>query len=847
MSDRTTDSKATTKPASADIEQRLKAVRSAAPPADLLGRLQADLDNAIDEQTWNEAGEPDSSSSANNPSPWWHSPNMRIAAAVVTVVGAGWYFSQADRPVVPTLVQSSAEVAEAEPSVRTEQPERPAALSATSADSLGGQRGAELATAGADIASEGKLKAQPANAAELSSSYRTATADSSSVGNTARQARDRNAMSEFKASDRRADGDQTKESGIPREERISVMSEASRMDPQRVDDLLAAPPEPEGQAEARPGAGTVTRTQNAPIVRTARPAPRPAPSSPAPELSRNEPVKDLERQVAEVRTRLESSSTTAREVEAAAYERSPADVALEKKGEHEKLFSRANLEEDADVGDEVDPRLHAPRRALQEFDAMYFRDYGISQFVKASEDAESTFALEVDTGSYSIVRSYLNRGALPPPAAVRVEEFLNAFDYGDAAPRRGDFAISVDGAATPYVSARKDQNSAGHRAWLRVGIKAKELSDSQRKPTALTFLVDTSGSMAQENRIEIVRQSLRLLVDELKRGDSVAIVTYGSRGQVLLDHTSDRSAILRTIDRLHPNGSTNLQEGMEYAYRIAAEQLQGSAQSSDQRSVDRLASGSRPMNHRVLLLSDGVANVGLTDAENLLRNVAQWASRGIELTSVGVGMGNYNDELLERLADRGDGRYAYVDRMEEARRLFVEGLTGTLQTVGADARAQVTFDPDVVQSYRLLGYENRDIPDASFRNRSTDGGEIGAGHTVTALYELAIDPSVRRRSQLASISLVYRPADAQELTETTRSIRVSDVVAPYSEASPALRLATLSGRFAELLRVSPYVEGDLSELFLEAQQLIPEFPGDRRVVELADLIGKARDLMRHRN
>lgn len=489
---------------------------------------------------------------------------------------------------------------------------------------------------------------------------------------------------------------------------------------------------------------------------------------------------------------------------------------------HEKIFAvdeRADISEAEDI---VADRPRTPRRPITRFDAMYFTNYGISPFVNPKADAESTFGLDADTGAYTLARSYLNNATLPPADAIRVEEFLNAFDYGDKAPSRGDFAISVEGAVAKDW--RGVDTEARNRAWLRVGVKAKEITAAERKPTALTFLIDTSGSMRQNNRLGLVQQSLNLLINELDSRDSVAIATFGTGGQLMLNPTSDKNVIRNVVRRLTANGSTNLEAGMEVAYQVATRDL------------------SAGINRRVILLSDGVANVGLTDAEGLLLNIAEWASRGVELTTVGVGMGNYNDALLERLADRGDGRYAYVDTLEEARRLFVENLTGTLQTVAADARVQVTFDPRYVSQYRLVGYENRDIPDQHFRSQRTDAGEIGAGHEVTALYELELTGAGRGAAKLGDIALVYRKPGRRQLLETGRSITVSQVDRRFRSASPALRLAVLAGRFAEILRVSPYVEGDLSSLFLEAQELVRVFPGDRQVVELASLIGKARDI-----
>ena len=468
----------------------------------------------------------------------------------------------------------------------------------------------------------------------------------------------------------------------------------------------------------------------------------------------------------------------------------------------------------------IHPRVHFDR-----FDAMTFRDYGISPFIDTEHDAQSTFGLEVDTGSFNLARRYLDAGTLPPPEAIRVEEIVNALDYGDTAPGRDDFRVLVEGTVSPYDESK---------ILLRVGVKARELEERERPAAALTFLIDTSGSMNRENRLGLVQRSLEYLIDRLEPGDTVAIVTYGSHGRVALEPTGDRERIRSVVRSLRSGGSTNLEEGMRLAYQIAGRGVRAGTVS------------------RVILCSDGVANVGLTDAEALLRSVADWGARGVELTTVGVGLGNYNDEMLERLAGRGDGRYAYVDQLEEARRLFVEDLTGTLFTVGRDARVQVTFDSDQIQRYRLIGYENRAIPDHRFRDRRTDGGEIGAGHGVSAVYELELRDGRApgwfdriRGEKLGEVALVYRrvAGDGPEsgLSEISAPIRLGSVSSGFERAPASLRLAVVAARFAEILRVSPYVEGDLGALFEQAQALVPAFPGDRRVIQFVDMIGAARD------
>ena len=279
------------------------------------------------------------------------------------------------------------------------------------------------------------------------------------------------------------------------------------------------------------------------------------------------------------------------------------------------------------------------------------------------------------------------------------------------------------------------------------------MRDGSRQPASLTFVIDTSGSMEREGRLELVKDALRLLVDGLDRRDTIAIVTFGDDGRVLLRPTpaSDANAILGVIEQLQPGGSTNLEAGLRLGYDLARESL-------TENGIDR-----------VVLASDGVANVGLTDPESILGAIERDAQAGIELVSVGVGMGNYNDTLLEQLADKGDGFYAYVNVLDEARRLFAEDLTGTLQTVALDAKAQVEFDPDIVAAYRLVGYENRDIADNAFVDPNVEAGAIGAGHAVTALYALRLREDVGPQDVLGTVRLRWTDPESGEADEVERA------------------------------------------------------------------------------
>jgi Ca-activated chloride channel family protein len=458
-------------------------------------------------------------------------------------------------------------------------------------------------------------------------------------------------------------------------------------------------------------------------------------------------------------------------------------------------------------------------------------DYGVNPFVDTDEDALSTFALDVDTGAYTRVRGYLESGHLPPPAAVRVEEMVNFFDYRDPAPRAGQppLVVAIEGAQTPFAHA------ADYRL-LRVSVRGLELDTRQRPPALLIFTVDVSGSMDRGDRLELVKRALGLLLDQLRLDDRVGLVVYGSRGEVVLEPTGDHAAIRAAVDGLRPTGSTNAEEGLVMAYQLAERHLRPGAI------------------NRIILCSDGVANVGASGPDSILRRIGEAARQGIELTTVGFGMGNYNDVLMEQLADRGNGQYAYVDRLAEARRIFVDNLTGTLSTLAFDSKIQVEFDPRAVSRYRLLGYENRDVADHRFRDDTVDAGEIGAGHAATALYEIKLTPAALAAVEdgapmhLATARLRYRPVGSDRVVEQEASIDTRQLAASWRQAPTSLRLAAVVAELAEVLRGSYWARNtDLDLLLLEAQAVSVERRGDADVAELIGLIGKASRLLREKS
>ena len=448
-----------------------------------------------------------------------------------------------------------------------------------------------------------------------------------------------------------------------------------------------------------------------------------------------------------------------------------------------------------------------------------FEDYGYRGFVETSEDPLSTFALDVDTGSYTVMRRWIDEGALPPVESVRPEEYVNAFDYDYDTPRRG-LEISVDGGPSPF-----DEDNV----LVRIGVQGEIVDDEDRGPAALTFVVDTSGSMDRDDRLGLVKESLEILVDELDEEDTVAIVTYSDGSGIVLYPTpvSERDAILDAIDDLSPGGSTNLESGLRTGYELASEAFRD----------DGI--------NRVVLASDGVANVGVTDPDALAAMIRGDADRGINLVTVGFGMGNFNDVTMEQLADQGDGFYAYVDTDDEAERLFEDELTSTLLTVARDAKIQVEFDPEIVEAYRLIGFENRGVRDSDFRDDEVDAGELGAGHQVTAIYEIELERGVDLddRDEIGEVFLRWEDPSDGDVTEIDEDIDLRDVEIDWSAAPADFRLATVVAVFAEVLRDNPFAdEIEMASLVAEAEVLAEELDHDD-VDELADLVGEAADLM----
>ena len=462
-----------------------------------------------------------------------------------------------------------------------------------------------------------------------------------------------------------------------------------------------------------------------------------------------------------------------------------------------------------------------------------FQDYGVNPFVDTYRDALSTFALDVDTASYVVTRNYLEGGALPPMEAVRVEEFVNYFD-GGYEPEWDEFTIDMEAAPSPF--AREDY------VLLRVGVQAPDVLADVVIPDSVIVVMDRSGSMGEQagyggerlDRIALAHAAVNLLLDGLPDGTHVGIVSYDDRVATVVEPTDvagNREWIMRRVrDEVYPRGSTNAGAGLERGFDLA--------QAEARRGRDVL----------VMLLSDGVANVGATRTDEILRDIGDRDEIG--LTTIGVGLGPFNDVLMEQLANSADGTYHYIDSTHEARRIFGSNIVSLLALAARDAKIQVEFNPDTVLSYRLLGFENRDVADEDFRDNTVDAGEVGLGQSSTALYELELAGRSRDRGSrdwLATATLRYQRPRRGSITEIEQSVTGADIARSFASASPHFRLAAVAAEFAEVLRRSPFVEyrdADMGLLSEEAWYAADDLRRDRDAEELAQLIEDARRLTR---
>jgi len=417
-------------------------------------------------------------------------------------------------------------------------------------------------------------------------------------------------------------------------------------------------------------------------------------------------------------------------------------------------------------------------------------------FMDAKRNPLSTFSIDVDTASYANVRRFVNQRTLPPAGAVRIEELVNYFSYDYAPPTGEDpFAVHTEVAGCPW--------KAEHRL-ARIGLKGVELDLSQRPSSNLVFLLDVSGSMENANKLPLLRRALKMMVEHLGENDRVAIAVYAGASGLVLPSTpcSEKQVILDALDRLQAGGSTNAGEGIQLAYETAvANFIEGGV-------------------NRVILCTDGDFNVGVTNQSDLIEMIEAKAKSGVFLTVLGFGMGNYKDSTLEKLADKGNGNYGYIDTIVEARKVLVSEMGGTLVTIAKDVKIQVEFNPAKVNAYRLIGYENRLLAAEDFNDDTKDAGEIGAGHTVTALYEIVpagveIDlPGVDElkyqqpaapaaaSDDLLFLKLRYKQPDGD--TSKLLEFPIKDPGTTYADASGEFKFAASVASFGMLLRSSQH-------------------------------------------
>jgi len=419
-----------------------------------------------------------------------------------------------------------------------------------------------------------------------------------------------------------------------------------------------------------------------------------------------------------------------------------------------------------------------------------------NRFLDVLKAPLSTFSIDVDTASYTNVRRFINSGKLPPPDAVRIEEMINYFSYDYPQPTGNmPFSFSTELTDVPW--------KAGNRLLL-IGLQGVKIATEKLPPANLVFLIDVSGSMEQENKLPLLIKSFKLLVSQLRKQDTVAIVVYAGQAGLVLPATSgaNKKKILAALESLHAGGSTAGGEGIRLAYRIAGDNF--------------IKNG----NNRVILATDGDFNVGASSDAEMERLIEQKRRDGVFLSVLGFGMGNYKDSKMQKIADRGNGNYAYIDNLLEARKVLVSQFGGTLLTIAKDVKLQVEFNPAKVKSYRLIGYEKRMLRPEDFADDSKDAGELGSGHTVTALYEIVladgasaakqeltyqtiqIKDGAHTSDELATIRFRYKKPDEETSREIVRKIPAT--AAALNKAGENIRFAASVAEWGMVLRNSEY-------------------------------------------
>jgi Ca-activated chloride channel family protein len=490
------------------------------------------------------------------------------------------------------------------------------------------------------------------------------------------------------------------------------------------------------------------------------------------------------------------------------------------------------------VGGRID-RVNAPAPNTEAYDRVVD-----NPFVRTTQETLATFSIDVDTASYANVRRFLNQNQLPPRDAVRIEEMINYFNYDYAQPTgNAPIAPNMEVAATPWNPTNR---------LVRIGVKAHEVNANRRPPSNLVFLIDVSGSMNSPERLPLVKAGLNMLVERLGENDLVSIVVYAGNSGLVLGPTSGmrKEVIRQAIDSLRPGGSTNGASGIQLAY--------------SQATLNFLKGGV----NRVILMTDGDFNVGVTNQGDLTRLIEEKAKSGVFLSVLGFGMGNLKDSTMEKLADQGNGNYAYIDSLNEARKVLVEEMSGTLVTVAKDVKIQVDFNPAKVEAYRLIGYENRVLRTEDFNNDAKDAGDMGAGHTVTALFEVvpkggevpgpSIDPSKYTQpvaaaaanprnagassNELLTLRVRYKEPDSDR--STRMDVPLVDRGNTFARATTDFRFAASVAEFGMILRDSPYKGSSRTDSVLDIAGSSQGQDRNGYRKEFISLVQKARNLER---
>ncbi len=497
-------------------------------------------------------------------------------------------------------------------------------------------------------------------------------------------------------------------------------------------------------------------------------------------------------------------------------------------------FVGGSIRREKEIGERLGRRVGNDRKP--QFRTEAYDQIVDNPFVRLTQVPRATFSIDVDTASYANVRRFLNEGRLPPNDSARIEEMVNYFRYHYPEPTgRDPIAIQIDSAQAPW--------SPEHRL-VRIALRAKDIHLTRRPPSNLVFLIDVSGSMQPANKLPLLKSALRLLTEKLTENDRVSIVVYAGASGLVLPPTSgsDRDTVLHALAELEAGGTTNGASGIQLAYQVA--------------QANFVTGGI----NRVILATDGDFNVGMTSQGELIRLIQEKAKTGVFLSVLGFGMGNYKDSTLEKLADKGNGNYAYIDTLNEARKVLVEQMSGTLITVAKDVKLQIEFNPVEASAYRLIGYENRVLNHEDFNDDLKDAGDIGAGHSVTAFFEIIppglpipaanVDPlkyqtpaRPNRTSgsrELLTAKLRYKEPDGQRSRLLEVSLR--DSGASFAEADPDFRFAAAVAAFGMILRNSPYKGSASFESILEiAHASTGEDDGGYRK-EFIQLVEKARAL-----